>query len=64
LKDRNKLYIDTKRKALKSELSVGDNVLVKQSQQNDISRSLVSVAGIGVSFNFPSISGIWLSISV
>ena len=34
LKDRNKLYIDTKRKALKSELSVGDNVLVKQSQQN------------------------------
>jgi hypothetical protein len=34
LKDRNKLYIDTKRKALKSELSFGDNVLVKQSQQN------------------------------
>jgi hypothetical protein len=30
----------------------------------DISRSLLSVAGIGVSFNFPSISGIWLSISV
>jgi hypothetical protein len=29
LKDRNKLYIDTKRKALKSELSVGDNVLVR-----------------------------------